>query len=345
MDTVIFLSDARLATHARGGIRVWDAHGGAMLHDLKTGGEAQSFMWQPPGSSRLLTFGAGFSIEEWDPDTGRHVRQVVGPGEKPYEFVHRYIVWSQDGERMAFTQAIGWRARFLLRVVDRGAGRVLFERKYDGDKEYFEYGLAPGGKYLVCAHRALPVSDSVTGQLTCWDLDAQAPAWSIPWDSQDVWRFDISSDGRVVCLRGSSRHEFRSMADGSETEPVPMEDRTYLESPDGAYLVDPGMNQLGRRADETWYSPSRSPQIRNKTTGKRAVYLAHTDAEARDYAFALDGRLAVARFDGSVEIWRFNRSEAWYGPAQLPAFWIALVLLILLAGSLKRDRKALAGKA
>lgn len=350
-DRVLFLPGNLFATHAPGCIRIWKANTFELLHDIKMEDDRASSLWIPPGTDLLMTLSTGGAIDEWDPRTGRHLRRVVERCVLSDESSITAPTWSTDGRRaFDYLPDFSKGGIITLRVTDYESGDTLYLATFPkhGAGLVLTCDLSPDGKYLALLldHSKVSVPPKYDVALVLWDLDARKQAWKKDLIQTKETSLQFAEDSMTICLyayppeTGSKTFFGLPDGDGVPFNPPPLEtDFTF--SPDGKYFVNPGTNEL-RRPGATHYSPSRSPQIENTETGERAAYLARTVQEIHDYAFAPDGRLAVAKADGTIDIWRYSRPEAWWGVVCVPGFWLTVICLALLAWSLRKDRRDLA---
>src|SRR5262249_11948146 len=137
----------RLASAARGEIKVWDAETGQEFHTLPARGFSVAFSpdgRRIAGAGKRLFDGPGPSgsgeVKVWDAETGREVLTLQGHHTSGWN-----VAFSSDGQRLA---SFGGRE---LRVWDAQTGQQLLVLKEKGWGQYLAF--SPDGHRLVAGHQ------------------------------------------------------------------------------------------------------------------------------------------------------------------------------------------------
>jgi WD40 repeat protein len=273
-----------LGFSANGKSLSWDdgSSGVVRTYDVESGKVLKQFTYQSRGKSnhhaygtafssdaKLFAYGASFggqSVELWDVETGKLVRELPLPSPNS-------VAFSADGKMLAGQDSFG-----RIRIWDE-KGKQLHEvqRPVKQKMQVAATMLAfsPDGKYLAAAGQ-------VDMAITVWEAQSGKKVQSLTLPgTEEVSGLVFSADGKWIggsFLQGRTETlHFWELATGkkggsvNEDRPLGFTERSMIFSPSGAFFTAGGVDQVrlygakkGHEKDVPFFAPAPSMDVKPK---------------------------------------------------------------------------------
>jgi len=283
------LASTSTAAGPAGGVRLWDAATGRVLHHLSAGKNGAYTLTLSADGKMVAASSGERTVRVWDVATGKQIAEFTGPA-RPLRAGHSLPPIRPHVPDVAFSSR-GMLASAHggeLRVWDVAGRRLV--RKFGGGW-FVAFGL--GGKALI----SWPSHDG-RGRCRAWDAATGKAVRPIGAKVARVSAAAVSPDGRTLALAieaaaAGGPVELWDVATGKQTGQIETKGKQILAvafSPCGKHLACGGLDGKIRIWD---------------LAGRREVSaLRGSNGHTRTVAYSPDGRtLAAGGWDGTIYLW------------------------------------------
>jgi WD40 repeat protein/class 3 adenylate cyclase len=267
--------------------RVWDATTGEHLMTLAGHTNSIGNVAFSPDGKRLLTSGADGTTRLWDISLSGERDWLTVPGPS---LRMGGIAFSPDGEMIAVPEQM---TGITLRDADTGAKLMTLEGH---GAVHARMAFSPDGTRLAAADSTGVTQTEANWEVPIWDVNTGELLLTLTGHEDDVPALAFSPNGRrLVTSSYDGTLRIWDTLTGRQQHVLDVGAAAFGLgfSPDGRYIVA-GVGLHG--VTTIWDAV---------TLEKRGELRGHSD-EIQDLAFAADGRLVTASWDGTARIWNLE---------------------------------------
>jgi WD40 repeat protein/class 3 adenylate cyclase/energy-coupling factor transporter ATP-binding protein EcfA2 len=283
-----------------GGVRVWDAASGSIVHTFTGQASGQNVVVVPSGRTALAGSEDG-SVVAWDLSGKQRLGRTVrwnspqkGCLDTPCQAIDPHSTL------MATTQADG-----TIALIDLRRLRLLDTLPAKNGSATFAVAFLPDGRTLA--------TGGINGNVTLWDVRTRSVVRTLHLPDP-VWQVAISPDGKLLATQTQGQEDSDTKVEvrdlSSEkllySHRVPYGTGGVVFSADGRALAALGCCQ-----------PDSSIVVWNARSGAE-LFTPHADGKANSIAFSADGRiLGTGMEDGRVVFWDSRNGKQLGSPIQV----------------------------